>query len=471
MSRFLLGHNVQTHNNTLANLRRGVGERVLFTNKQCQLPVEPVKDIFVKRLASYRSQLSLRLGKQSPVSHDQFVGFYVGPRKLVYQKAVDGLALEPVRPRDAILKTFIKAEKCNFTLKPDPVPRVIQPRDPRYNVEVGTYLKPLEHKLYREIDNLFQSPTIMSSYNAFDQADIIRQKWDKMIDPVCVGLDASRFDQHVSKQALLFEHSLYKSVFRGRKLGWLLNMQINNVGLARASDGFFRYEKVGSRMSGDMNTSMGNKLLMCLMAKAYMDTLSFHTEFVNNGDDCLLITDRKNLKALEGLESFFRDFGFKIVREPPVYDFEKIEFCQTKPVLANGIWRMVRNVSTCLSKDVTAVNLGHNVEEYRRRLADIAYCGLKTSADVPVLGSFYRMLQRFGRDGKYSGSWNKSFDYYASSSRGLTDNDRCVDQYGRYSYWLSTGISPDEQIEIEKYFDQSVWGGDNDRQIDINLPI
>lgn len=464
MSRFLFGHNMQTHNNSLANLCRGVGERVLYINKDCVKPVTPKDGVFEKRLASYRDRLSNGLGWQSPVNYEKFVDYYKGPRRLVYQRAVDGLLFEAVRPRDAMLKTFVKAEKINLSLKSDPVPRVIQPRNPRYNVEVGRYLKPLEHRMYDEIDKLFGSPTIMSAYNSYKQAEIIREKWSKFSDPVCVGLDASRFDQHVSVQALQFEHSIYNRLFRSRKLKWLLRMQLKNYGIARANDGFFRYEKEGSRMSGDMNTSLGNKVLMCLMAHSYISGLNFPVGFVNNGDDCLMITDRKYLNSMEGLEGYFKDFGFNIVRETPVTEFEQIEFCQTKPVCCNGIWRMVRNVRTCLSKDVTCVNLGHDVESYRRLLKDIGTCGLATAADVPVLGAFYRMLVRMGLDGKYAGQWNSEFNWYYTSSL----NSRCLhsspDEYGRYSYWLSTGISPDAQVQLEGYFDESVWGADK-RQV------
>jgi hypothetical protein len=375
-----------------------------------------------------------------------------------------------VNPSDAILKTFVKSEKLNLNLKPDPVPRVIQPRDPRYNVEVGRFLKPLEHKLYDAIDELFDAPTVFSSYNAFTQARLIKEKWDSFASPVCVGLDASRFDQHVSKQALQFEHRLYDLVFHNARLRKLLGWQLANRGVARASDGWFRYAKIGGRASGDMNTSMGNKLLMCLMSKSYIDSQPFRIEFVNNGDDCLMILETKDLNKLGGLSSWFRDFGFKLTLEEPVFEFEQVEFCQTKPVCANGSWRMVRNVRTALSKDVTVVNLGHRHDQYRSRLYDIGMCGLATCADIPVMGEFYRMLVRLGVPGAYS-KWDyEQFDYYYVSSRNAKCAHDRPDDFGRYSFWLSTGILPDAQVAIESYFSESVWGADN-RQIIESLLI
>lgn len=466
LSHTLAGQNILTHNNSLANLCRGVGERVLYTTKQLDLPVKPRVGIFERSLHPYRHQLIKIIGRRSSVTHEQFVGYYSGRRRATYQRAVDSLVLKPCCSRDARLKTFVKAEKLNLNLKPDPVPRVIQPREPRYNVEIGCYLRPLEERLYRAIDKLFGSPTIMSSYNAYTQASVLKEKWDKFHNPVCIGLDASRFDQHVSEQALKFEHSVYNGIFRsgGKRLAHYLKMQLNNYGTAVASDGYFHYKKRGSRMSGDMNTSSGNKLLMCLISLKYLASLNIPYSFANNGDDCLVFTERKYMENLSGLKDFYLQYGFNVVLEDPVFEFEQVEFCQTKPVCVNDIWRMVRNYKTCLAKDLTCINLGHNVDEYRAWLRDVGNCGLSTAADVPVLGEFYKTLVRIGKDGDYSNKYESDFNWYRLSSRNATSRHQVPDQRGRYSFWLSTGLTPDEQEVIEDYLKTFIWGDDK-RQI------
>jgi hypothetical protein len=468
MSHILAGHHITTHNNSIANLCRGVGERVLYTNKNLDRPIKEKNGVFEKRLHHYRDQLVKMIGRRSSVTYDQFVDFYSGRRRQIYSEAAASLVSNPVCPRDAYLKTFVKAEKLNLDIKADPVPRVIQPRDPRYNVEVGRFLRPLEKDVYDAIDKLFDSPTIMSSYNSYSQARILRNKWDNYYKPVCIGLDASRFDQHVSAQALRFEHSIYDSIFKSKKLAWLLEMQIHNRGTARAKDGWFPYHKTGSRMSGDMNTSLGNKLLMCLMAKSFIDSHNVECSFANNGDDCLIILDKRNLHKLANLDKYFKDFGFKIVREDPVYEFEQVEFCQTKPVKVNGTWRMVRNYKTCLSKDVTCVNLGHRVDQYEAWLYDVGVCGMSVAGDVPVLGAFYAMLKRLGKPGFYQG-FDEDFKWYKLASHGSILKADTPDAHGRYSYWLATGLSPDEQIVMEDYFSTFVRGGDK-RQLIETLP-
>lgn len=460
MSQYICDDTMVTHNHSIANLRRGVGERVLFVDKQCNPPQACTPGVFEQRCGSIKRSLAARLGRQSPVTRQEFVEYYKGRRRTLYQAAADGLVLKPIRPQDSHLSTFIKAEKTNLSMKPDPAPRVIQPRRPRYNVELGKYLLPLEHKVYDAIDGLFGSPTIMSKYNSFEQGEIINEAWGSFREPVCIGLDASRFDQHVSVEALKFEHSFYMELFGNDKfLQQLLTWQLNNIGMAIAPDGSFRYTKKGSRMSGDMNTSLGNKLLMCIMAFAYINTKGFRIVFINNGDDCLMFLEKGNQSKIADLQTYFKDFGFKIVLEAPVYELEHIEFCQCKPLKCNGIVRMVRNVKTCLLKDVTAVQLGHDVVQYRAWLANIASCGTSFACDVPIMGAFYQMLDRFGKAGKYNGH-DSAFDCY----RRLSKNAKCLattpDAEGRYSFWKQTGIHPDGQIAAEEYFNAAIWGDD-----------
>lgn len=467
MSQYICDDIMVTHNNSIANLCRGVGERVLFVDKNLNLPQACSPGVFKMRCESIKRSVVAKLGRQSPVTRQTFVEYYKGRRRTLYQAAADGLVLKPIQPRDSHLSTFIKAEKTNYSAKPDPAPRVIQPRRPRYNVELGKYLLPLEHKVYDAIDDLFGSPTIMSKYNAFEQGEIINEAWESFRNPVCIGLDASRFDQHVSVEALKFEHSFYSDLFGhdDKFLKQILRWQLHNFGAAYAPDGSFKYDKKGSRMSGDMNTSLGNKFLMCLMAFAYIRTKNCRIRFINNGDDCLMFLEKNQQSVISDLQSYFRDFGFKIVLEAPVYELEHIEFCQCKPLKCNGIVRMVRNVKTCLIKDVTAVQLGHDVTQYRAWLANIAACGSSFACDVPIMGAFYKMLDRFGKPGNYNGQ-DAMFDCY----RRLSKNAKCQasepDANGRFSFWKQTGIHPDGQLAVEEYFNAAVWGDDKRQFID-----
>lgn len=71
--------------------------------------------------------------------------------------------------------------------------------------------------------------------NADKQGQALRSMWEEFDQPVGVGLDASRFDQHVSVAALRVEHSQWLTMVPVGNRAWLkelLQYQIINQGRA-----------------------------------------------------------------------------------------------------------------------------------------------------------------------------------------------------------------------------------------------
>jgi hypothetical protein len=98
----------------------------------------------------------------------------------------------------------------------------------------------------------------------------------------------------------------------------------------------------------------------------------------------------------------------------------------------------------------------------------VSDCGAATAADIPVLGSFYRMLKRFGKSSTRDFT-ERGYNWYHRSSRNCYSKYQTVDDQGRFSFYQSTGVTPDAQELIENYFDSADWGAHNRRQSDINL--
>jgi hypothetical protein len=92
---------------------------------------------------------------------------------------------------------------------------------------------------------------------------------------------------------------------------------------------FLHYEVEGARMSGDMNTSSGNCMIMVSLVFAYLSEKRIKWRLANNGDDCVIVIEQKHLGKLEDLPKWFLKMGFRMEVEEPVYEFERIEFCQT----------------------------------------------------------------------------------------------------------------------------------------------
>jgi hypothetical protein len=433
------------HDNCLANVARGIVERVFCVkDKEGKFvrPPKPKPGAFAAKLRSVGMRVRNIVGHSPLWSREQFVASYSGPRRASYEKAMHSLDVEPLTKRDAFLSTFVKAEKINATLKPDPPPRVIQPRGQRYNVEVGRYLKPLEKKLMHAIDVLWGEPTAIKGYTVEKVGQILHAKSQLYKRPVYVGLDASRFDQHCSVQALEWEHSVYNGIFRDPYLAELLTWQLQNSGKAYCPDGKVSYTVEGCRMSGDMNTSMGNYLIMSCLCYQFCKDKGLKASLANCGDDCVLIMEKNDLKKLNGLAEWFHAMGYTMKIEKPVYELEQVEFCQMHPVYTSRGYIMVRRPDTVMTKDCCVVRGGMTIPKLKEWLGSQRKGGLALAGDVPILHAFYKAFPEV--DTEMLSDYAAPHKFQAGAQYGGV-TEEC-----RYSFWLAFGLTPDDQVAVEE---------------------
>ncbi len=451
--------------NNMVNLRRGIVERVLGLSDGRTITLPPPSSQVAwqdRWLKQFADTLCHAVGRRQPSTYAQFLKLYEGDRRArVYGEAVESLRCKPVQPWDAICATFLKCEKHNLSKKPDAAGRVIQPRTPRYNAAVGRFLKPLEKVICRAIGDIYGGPTIMKGYNAVETAEHMLNMWRSFDTPVAVMLDAKRFDQHVSTWALQYEHAIYRAIYpEYPELGKLLEMQLHNVGIARVPEGKVKYEVEGCRMSGDMNTSLGNCVLMCAMVWALGKKLGLRIRLANNGDDCCIVCDKTDVKRLvSAIPGHFLPLGFQMEVEPVVEVFEEIDFCQTHPVYACGRWIMCRDPRVALAKDV------HTVLPLEQRGAFGAYCkaigdcGLSLCSGMPVMQEFYLSLLRHGSSvgSRHQTATETGFARLAS---GLTPKVGEVDTAARVSFWRAFGILPMAQAQAEAHYGGVQYSGE-----------
>lgn len=385
---------------------------------------------------------------------------YRGRKLRLYQRARDNVLGRTYGRDFGKLKSFIKHEKCLEKPKRT-VPRVIQPRSPEYNVCVGRYVRHLEHRVYGIIDELWGGRTVMKGLNCIQQGQAVHSAWSSFSQPVAVMLDAVRFDQHVSVPMLAWEHSIYLAFYPPQyrpELEWLLSMQLFNKGSIVCPDGKLTYSVNGCRASGDMNTAMGNVLIMCAAIHAMISSLEIKARLLNNGDDCCLIVERRDVDRLrDAIQPWFDRLGFIIDVEGTTDTIESISFCQTHPVFDGSSWVMVRDPHVAISKDVTILKRWSS-REYSVYLHQLGVCGRAAYGNMPVWSSFYRCLERSCSDDISpglrahvsapildSGLGRLS----AGASAGTTITEAC-----RASFWLAFGISPVSQRYLEAHFDR-----------------
>jgi hypothetical protein len=382
-------------------------------------------------------------------TEEQVVASYVGSQKTRYQNALDSLRRKPFSRDDAVVATFLKAEKINFSAKKDPAPRVIQPRDPRFNLVFGKYIKPAEHLIYKALGKLYKYPCVAKGFNAAQTGDIIHKKWMLFKSPAAISLDASRFDQHVSVDALRYTHKVYRRFMRGEDLERCLNLMYVNRGRASCKDGFMTYKKTGSRMSGDMDTALGNCVLMVAMTYSLCQELGIRHEVMDNGDDItVFMEDDQKARFLEAVPEWYASLGFDMKVEGVVKVLEEVEFCQTKPVHRGDQYVMVR-LLTSLNKDLTTLVSPETLGKWFRAIGE---CGLALTDGMPIYGSYYKWLCRMGNSSNMRlhplwrcGMVNLTHNMYYTG-RGVSD-------LARHSFQKAFGVSPYRQLLLEQEFD------------------
>jgi len=317
--------NFRTYNNTIDAAECAIKERVLFVKQDDGSFAPPPAPTFNSYRAHMNSLFAVfreNVKYSNPMEPLQFAMTYQARKQTIYLNAVRSLELIPVSRKDAIVKAFLKFEKYNFKKGKHVVPRVISPRGPRFTVSLGRFVKPIEKNIYNIVNTkLFTCPTILKGLNPEQRGQVIHDKWLSFKRPCAIGIDAKRFDQHVSIDALEFEHKVYEMFYPGNKhFKWLLSMQLRNKCFVNMPDGSASYSTCGTRMSGDVNTALGNCLISTAILWNLKQTSGIDFKVINDGDDCVLFCERCDELRLRALIApFFLDHGFNMEIEQTVY--------------------------------------------------------------------------------------------------------------------------------------------------------
>lgn len=399
-------------------------------------------------------------------SHQQFVDSYHGRKKGVYARALTNLSKLTLSvsciKRLANLKSFIKVEKLPVLPNKRLVPRLIQPRTPEFNILLGSYLRSIEHTIYRKLQEMFETPypVVSKGFNSNDFGQIIYEKWKRISlrgKPVAIGLDMSRFDQHISQAMLKWEHRWYTQCFYGverKELAKLLRNQLVNKGFVLCDDGIVKYEVEGTRGSGDMNTGLGNCIIMCSLIYSFLHSRNIplnEVEIVDNGDDSLIITTSNYLtEVVEHLPSFVQHMGFVLKMEDPVYEIEHMSFCQLRPInIGDDKYVLSREWPRCVSKDTVVIHSCKNREYFLQYMASIGVGGVKMCKGIPILQSWYLFLSKLSTPLSDRILTDLCLNMWVE---GLEFHEQPITDQARLSFYKAFNITPEAQIAMEDYY-------------------
>lgn len=382
---------VFSHASTVGNMSWAVNERVLGSIQDGRW-VETLKpkQFNTTGLTRFRRFVCASLGRGfSPITHRQYCDKYTGSKRVVYERASSSLLSKPVVRQDAHITGFLKGEKHTKLV----APRVISPRDPRYLLSVGVFIAPLEHKIYGAIRRAMGHKVVMKGLDQEERAAVAIKHWNSFKNPVAVGLDASKFDQHCSVDALKYEHKFYRYAYNDdAELIKLLSWQLENHVFANLDDGKCKWVQKGGRMSGDVNTALGNCIISSGLLYAYSWHCGIKIRAMVDGDDCVVFMDANDLSSfMNGLPDWYKDRGFRMKIEGPYTTLEQIEFCQSKLMLLD-VPIFVRNPYKAVNQDHTWIATGGITHD--DVLAATGLGGLSIYGHIPVLGAYYSMLAR-----------------------------------------------------------------------------
>lgn len=447
------------HNPSLANSMRALLERVFNIEVKgvFQPPPLPRPGYFSSELKHTLVKLHKLSYLVQPMTKEEFVASYTGPKRALYERVRQELEIKPLTKFDSSITAFVKAEKILTTpSKLDPAPRIIQPRSPRFNIEIGVYIKRIEKVIYRTIDKLFGETTVLKSYNAFERGKILREKFDRFRNPVVVSLDISRMDAHVHQDSLKYCHKVYLNYFPTglkRVLRKLLNQQLVNRGRVYCADGKIKYKVNGRKMSGDMDTALGNVVIMCSLLYTWLEKFGIKFSVGDDGDDAFIIVEACDVPLVTtGIQSWFKDMGFSLKVDGVTSTFEHVVFCKSRPIFDGTEWRMVRECPSSIQKDTSTVLPLTNIGGVKNYYHDIGNCGLALTSGIPVLQEFYLAMVRAGEGARGFNDRSLQTSGMFRMAEGLLPVYKAVTDAARVSFYTAFGMLPHEQMALEDHY-------------------
>jgi len=225
---------------------------------------------------------------------------------------------------------------------------------------------------------------------------------------------------------------------------------LETKGIGVAKDGTVRYRKVGGRCSGDMDTALGNCVLMVAMVYSLCKHLGIRHECIDNGDDITVFMEEADLpKFLSEVKVWFTKLGFDIKVESVGRTLEQVEFCQTRPVCRAGKYVMVRNIVSLTKDTVTLLDMAQTSKWWYA----IGECGLNLTDGIPIFCEFYRWLMSVGDPSKVARHplYRCGLTNLAS---GMQYKARPIEESTRRSFASAFGISVERQHLLEAEISQ-----------------
>lgn len=420
--------------------------------------------------------------KLDPMEYSDFIRSLVGSKQPAYTRALVKLETLGLLSRHTVVALFIKKEKaklkgnlsagcypttnaqCYYSL-----PRLIRPMSVEYNLAVGVYIKAIEGVVYKDIGVMMGGASVTKGMDAFKVAEVAFDKFERLRrthgETAILICDITKFELCVGiechKALIDYCCRMLSTSQHSKRLKWLLEKQLKVKFVSRCVDGVIKFTCLGTLCSGVMNTSLWAVLLMTIAITSVGDDLGLvpgiDYDYICAGDDTNPMVPIKFLKRWKKkMPEVLLDLGFVLTIDNIVTEFEKMDFCQCRPVFDGSRWRMVRNPDTARRKDVLFIHPVNNSKDWDKARGSIADCGLALCCGIPVMQAFY---QHLGQGLNLSAVKRAEDSGMGRLAHGLRAAVVPITVDARLSYWKAFGVTPHAQHIKELLYAQTplIW--------------
>jgi hypothetical protein len=238
----------------------------------------------------------------------------------------------------------------------------------------------------------------------------------------------------------------------------LLSWQIKSRG--KSGSGIF-YVSLGRRMSGEMNTGLGNCGIASMCVSVVMQGRKY--DMLVDGDDCIVFMRNSYLAWFLAVAPFrFQELGFEVKFETIARCLPEIRWCQSNPIqVSPAVWKFVRDPAKIFSTAVSGFKyVEENLRLRRRWINTVGMMELILNLGVPVLQEFALALMRVADTDEHITLQDSDPMYHRLHRELHSLNMRClakrdprpIQSCARLSYYQAFGVSVELQMLQEQFF-------------------
>jgi len=395
------------------------------------------------------------------------------------EKMKSGFAREGIAWGGAL--GFVKAERCEATGNKVSRCRMIQYRsDPGFNTVWLTFTSQVE-KLVYQLRTSLNDRLVAKGLNRLERGRRIAQMLSNF--KYVVSLDSTSFDasQHLECLSAI-EFGVYREIFTrvfgGDALAQTLDEIEKTLLHSKVKTAAIFWELLGQRLSGDMNTALGNIVLQVAYIAYAMYVVGVDGyDLFDDGDDALI-----GVHDLEFVEAFCAvgvDLGQQWKLEEVATSGPEVEFCQSRVIRVMVDGRLepvcVRNPTKVYNSLLNIPGTLSNGRVYPKREAVVGavLCEAQLSVGVPILQEFTQRLLGAVVQWRHKSpasliEWythvaEEKRDFSFLRNAGMSIAPQCIPLITRLDFADAYGISPADQVRIEAIL--AAWEPDLSPQI------